>query len=81
MVEEGPPKKRIRAHLRESELRKLGADPASKSERLLAIAAYKAEETRADAEGRQLNEEAAVARFEQRSFHLDTDGRRSQVEV
>ena len=43
VVEEEAPKKRIRAHLRESELRKLAADHASKLDQLLAIAAYKAD--------------------------------------
>ena len=55
VVEEGAPKKRIRAHLRESELRKLAADPASKLDQLLAIAGNKADEIRA--EGRALDQE------------------------
>ena len=50
VVEEGPPKRRIRAHLREAELRTLAADPASKLDQLLAIAAYNAEDIRAEAE-------------------------------
>ena len=81
MVEEGAPKKRIRAHLRESELRKLAADPASKLDQLLAIAAYKAEEIRADAEGRPLDEDAAMVRFERNPFRWETDGWQSRVEV
>ena len=81
IVEEGAPKKRIRAHLRESELRKLAADHASKLDQLLAIAAYKAEGLRAQAEGRPLDEEAAMVRFEQNPFQWETSGWRSQVEV
>ena len=62
----GAPKKRIRAHLRESELRKLAADTSSKLQRLLAIAAYKAEEIRA--EGGALDQQEALARFELNPF-------------
>ena len=76
---ESAPKRRIRAHLRESELRKLAADPASKLDQLLAIAAYKAEEIRA--EGRELDQEEALRRFELNPFRWETEGWQSQVEV
>ena len=81
IAEDGAPKKRIRAHLRESELRKLAAAHPSKLHQLLAIAAYKAEEIRAEAEGRPLDDEAALAGFEPNPFRWDTEGRQSQVEV
>ena len=79
VVEDGAPRKRIRAHLRESELRKLAADKSSKLERLLAIASYKAEEIRA--EGGSLDEQEALARFELNPFRWDTEGWQSQVDI
>ena len=79
--EEGAPKKRIRVHLRESELRKLAADNSSKLHQILAIAAYKADEIRAEAEGRAPDEQEAFARFEQNPFRWETQGLQSQVEV
>ena len=79
--EEGAPKKRIRVHLRESELRKLAADTSTKLSQLLAIAAYKAEEIRAETEGRALDQQEASARFEQNPFRWDAQGRQSHVDV
>ena len=81
VVEDGAPRKRIRAHLRESELRKLAADTSSKLDQLLAIAAYKADEIRAEAEGRALDQQEAFARFEQNPFRWDAQGRQSHVDV
>ena len=63
-LEEGAPRKRIRTHLRESELRKIAEEKSSKLDKLLAVAAYKAEEIRADAEQRPLDQDKALARFE-----------------
>ena len=48
---------------------------------LLAVAAYKAEEIRANTEQRPMDEEAAFAGFEQNPFRWETEGWQSQVEV
>ena len=80
-AENGAPKKRIRAHLRESELRNIAASHPSKLHQLLAIAAYKAEEIRASTEQRPLDEETAFAGFELNPFRWEGEGRQSQVEV
>ena len=80
-AEEGAPRKRIRTHLRESELRKLAAEKPSKLDQLLAIATYKAEEIRADAAQRPIDEEAALARFEQNPSRWDAPCKQSHAEV
>ena len=81
VASEGAPRKRIRTHLRESELRKLAADNSSKLDRLLAIAAYKAEEHRSEAEQRPLDQEKALACLEQNPFRWEAPGKQSRVEV
>ena len=73
-AEEGAPRKRIRTHLRETELRKLGADNPQKLDQLLAVAAYKAEEIRAEIEQTPIDEEATLARFEQNPFSVGSAG-------
>ena len=80
-AEEGAPRKRIRTHLRESELRKLASDKSSKLDQLLAIAAYKAEAIRSNTGQRPTDEEAALSGFEQNPFRWEAQGRQSQVEV
>ena len=64
-LEEGAPRKRIRTHLRESELRRVAEDKSSKLNQLLALATHKAEEIRAGAQERPMDEEAVLAGFEQ----------------
>ena len=81
VLEEGAPRKRIRTHLRESALQNLMAKKPSKLDQLLAVAAYKAEEIRADTEQRPMDEEAASAGFEQNPFRWETEGWQSHVEV
>ena len=81
ILEEGAPRKRIRTHLRESALQNLMAKKPSKLDQLLALAAYKAEEVRADAQERPMDEEAALAGFEQSPFRWEAQGWQSQIEV
>ena len=58
---EGSARKRIKAHLRESELRNLVLENQIRYEQLLAIAHYKAEEFRATSEQRDFNAEVALS--------------------
>ena len=81
VVEESAPRRRIRKGLRESELRKLAAAESSKLDQLLAIAAFKAEEIRAEAQAVLIDEEAARARFEQNPFRWEAQGWSSRLEV
>ena len=69
-LEEGAPRKRIRTHLRESELRRVAEEKSTHLDQLLALAAYKAEEIRADAQERPMDEEAALSGFGQNPFLL-----------
>ena len=81
VAEDGAPRKRIRAHLRESELRKLIEASPRKLDQLVAIAAYKAEEVRAEAEERPAAEREALAGFERNPLRWEAAGWKSQVDV
>ena len=81
VLEEGAPRKRIRTHLRESALQNLMAKKPSKLAQLLAVAAYKAEEIRADSEQRPIDDEAALARFEQNPFRWQSQDKHGHIEV
>ena len=61
---EGSARKRIKAHLRESELRTLVSENQVRFGQLLAIANYRAEELRAAHEQREVNEDVALSYFE-----------------
>ena len=79
--DEAAPRKRIRTHLRETELRKLAEDKPLKLDQLLAIAADKAEEIRAGAQVRPIDEEVALAGFERNPFRWESQGWQSRIEV
>ena len=79
--DEAAPRKRIRTHLRETELRKLAEDKPLKLDQLLAIAADKAEEIRAGAQVRPIDGDTALAGFEQSPFRWEAQGRQSRIEV
>ena len=81
MTTEGSARKRIKAHLRETELRKLIEDSQVRFQQLLAIANYRAEELRAAHEQRDVNEDAALSYFEPSPWRWDAQGWRSHVEI
>ena len=78
---EGSARKRIKAHLRESELRNLVSENQVRFQQLLAIGNYRAEELRAKLEQREVNEEAALSYFEPSPWNWDSEGWRSQVHI
>ena len=81
MTTEGSARKRIKAHLRESELRTLVSENQVRFQQLLAIANYRAEEMRAAHEQRDVNDEVALSHFEPIPWQWDVQVWRSQVEV
>ena len=66
--EEGAPRKKIRRHLHESDLRNAAQEHGAKLDQLIAIACYRAEEIRAADEKREVIMELAMAGFEQNPF-------------
>ena len=80
-AEGGLTKKRRKRDGREEELRKSAVAHAPKIDQLVAVAAHRAEEIRAGAEARAMNEEIARAGFERNPFRWESRGREDQVEV
>ena len=78
---EGSARKRIKAHLRESELRNLVSENQVRFQQLLAIANYRAEELRAKLDQREVNEEASLSYFEPSPWKWHVVGWRSQVHI